>query len=322
MDAIERLADLSVRSAQDVVRAGRARFISRYVGSDASRQAAAEAIFAKARSQSAAAAAFYVAAHPALGQANLGFVPNLDVSDITPDIPEYDTIFTAPTGTRCAWCQSVHGPSAYLVDLLGWMEQRARPDALSAGPETALDALLARRPDLGDLPLTCENVERVLPMIDLTIEILEAKVSEDTEESSVYSSEADTEEQLAGPQHINDAVYGPTLPEDLGESLPERPRLGDGLKSFLTPFHRPLIEARAFLGELGVARVALMEAFVASTELSDAELAIEHIGLSIEGAAAITGTEDEADYWSLTIGDPVTLGQLRRAADLTTVQVF
>ncbi|MBK9644425.1 MAG: hypothetical protein IPO67_04625, partial [Deltaproteobacteria bacterium] len=184
------------------------------------------------------------------------------------DIPEYATIFTTPSGTRCAWCQSIHGPSAYLVDLLHWMSARTRPLSLSAGPETALDALLARRPDLGELPLTCENVERVLPMIDLTMEILEAKVV-GASELPANSSESTTEEQLAGPQHINDAAY--TI---LGDE--------DATTSFLTPFHRPLVEARAFLGQLGVTRLALMEAFATTHSLTALQLATERLGLSAE----------------------------------------
>lgn len=305
--AIQRLANLSVTSGQDVVRGGRARFIQRYID-DGGSEAEAEQIFAKARSQASAAASLFVAAHPALGQARLGFIAQKDASTDAADIPEYDTIFTTPSGTRCAWCQSIHGPSAYLVDLLHWMSARTRPSSLSAGPETALDALLARRPDLGELPLTCENVERVLPMIDLTMEILEAKVV-GASELPANSSESTTEEQLAGPQHINDAAYA-----ILGDE--------DATTSFLTPFHRPLVEARAFLGQLGVTRLALMEAFATTHSLTTLQLATERFGLSAEGAQAITSGGDEADYWSLTLGDPVTLGALRRAADLTTNEVF
>jgi hypothetical protein len=305
--AIQRLANLSVTSGQDVVRGGRARFIQRYTD-DGGSEAEAEQIFAKARSQASAAASLFVAAHPALGQARLGFIAQQDASADAADIPEYDTIFTTPSGTRCAWCQSIHGPSAYLVDLLHWMSARTRPSSLSAGPETALDALLARRPDLGELPLTCENVERVLPMIDLTMEILEAKVV-GASELPANSSESTTEEQLAGPQHINDAAY--TI---LGDE--------DATTSFLTPFHRPLVEARAFLGQLGVTRLALMEAFATTHSLTALQLATERLGLSAEGAAAITGSGDEADYWSLSLGGEVTLGDLRRAADLTTNEVF
>ena len=48
---------------------------------------------------------------------------------------------------------------------------------MDADGNNALDELLARRPDLGTLRLTCENTETPLPHIDLVNEILEAIVT-------------------------------------------------------------------------------------------------------------------------------------------------
>src|SRR6185436_15743823 len=43
--------------------------------------------------------------------------------------------------------------------------------------QTPLDVLLARRPDLEHLKLTCENTETPLPYIDLVNEVLESYIA-------------------------------------------------------------------------------------------------------------------------------------------------
>ena len=44
-------------------------------------------------------------------------------------------------------------------------------------PRACKDALFARRPDLGDIELSCENTDTVLPLIDLVNEVLENAVA-------------------------------------------------------------------------------------------------------------------------------------------------
>ena len=60
-------------------------------------------------------------------------------------------------------------PSAYLVDLLDWIDNTS-PASGYQNPQTAL---LSRRPDIGTLPLTCDNTNIALPYIDLVNETLE-----------------------------------------------------------------------------------------------------------------------------------------------------
>jgi hypothetical protein len=70
---------------------------------------------------------------------------------------------------QCDDCQSITSPAAYLVDLLDWINKPS-PTAPGANPQ---DVLLARRPDIGTLPLTCDNTNTALPYIDLVNETLE-----------------------------------------------------------------------------------------------------------------------------------------------------
>lgn len=86
------------------------------------------------------------------------------VVDATPlaDHPTLQNLFGSLDTCACRHCRSVLSPAAYLVDLLQFI--RDTP---------AYPTLLSRRPDLVDLDLSCENTERELPCIDLSLEILE-----------------------------------------------------------------------------------------------------------------------------------------------------
>jgi Tc toxin complex TcA C-terminal TcB-binding domain/Neuraminidase-like domain len=72
---------------------------------------------------------------------------------------------------ECRHCQSVLGPAAYLVDLLHFLA--TSPCSMGG---SMLDAMLARRPDLLDLELSCENTCTEIPYVDLVLEILENEV--------------------------------------------------------------------------------------------------------------------------------------------------
>jgi hypothetical protein len=119
----------------------------------------------------------------------------------------------------------VLSPAAYLVDLLQLLD----PDELVwksflddwkqkhdgkayDGPEYKFKkpyvALIERRPDLPNLPLTCENTQTALPYIDLVNEILEYYVALDKPSDRVYDTgPATTPELLAEPQNIVPDAY-------------------------------------------------------------------------------------------------------------------
>lgn len=87
----------------------------------------------------------------------------------------------------CDDCCSVTSPAAYFVDLLRFLKnQPAAPsspspaqseDPAPMSPENSLlKKLLTRRPDLGDLLLSCRNTSELVPYIDLVNEALESGV--------------------------------------------------------------------------------------------------------------------------------------------------
>jgi hypothetical protein len=81
-------------------------------------------------------------------------------------IPDWESLFGTFDLCACDECASVHSPAAYLVDVLQFLADR---DA--RGP------LFERRPDLGDVELSCENTNTPVPVIDLVNEVLENAVA-------------------------------------------------------------------------------------------------------------------------------------------------
>lgn len=83
----------------------------------------------------------------------------------------------------CDDCNSVTSPAAYFVEILQFLRNNnLDPDnAITKANNlpltgTVLERLFARRPDLGNLQLTCPNTNTILPYIDLANEVMESFV--------------------------------------------------------------------------------------------------------------------------------------------------
>ena len=106
-----------------------------------------------------------------------------------PQVANIGGMFGSSNACSCRHCGSVFGPAAYFVDLLTFLSdrriRRGRLGSLPVGPpglrpvlpDTALDVLLARRPDLAEIELTCENADILVPVVDLVTEVLESAVA-------------------------------------------------------------------------------------------------------------------------------------------------
>ncbi|MGH9137320.1 MAG: Tc toxin subunit A, partial [Acidimicrobiales bacterium] len=133
-----------------------------------------------------------------------------------------ETLFDNLDFCACEHCKSVLSPAAYLVELLEFLDLTGIPHD-GANP---IDVLLARRPDLQHLLLSCENTNVALPYIDLVNEVLEHYVvngdltgfhGHDTA-PGVFSADL-----LADPQFVEatayttlaDHVYPAPLPFDM-----------------------------------------------------------------------------------------------------------
>jgi 5-hydroxyisourate hydrolase-like protein (transthyretin family) len=137
--------------------------------------------------------------------------------------PTMESLFGSMDFGECEHCQSVLSPAAYFVDLLQFID----PDALTwenflaewrrthngqeftAKFKKPYDALIARRPDLPHIQLTCENTNTTLPYIDIVNEILEFYVAKNQLQPAAAKDTggATSAELIAEPQYILSDAY-------------------------------------------------------------------------------------------------------------------
>ncbi len=92
-------------------------------------------------------------------------------------IPNLQTLFGSLDFCECSSCRSVFSPAAHFVDILRFLNERnTNGTDINLGKKVK-QVLLERRPDLGEMELSCENTNTALPYIDLVNEILEDAVS-------------------------------------------------------------------------------------------------------------------------------------------------
>ena len=166
-------------SASTISRMGRNAFVSKY-GQHFNDATQARETYAKAQQVRASATALVADVNLSMNGLSLNAVPAKTVVEI----PELSTLFGSLDFCSCGDCQSVNSPAAYLVDVLNFLNDRKTklPDTEPtpdppAVPPSVKDLLFARRPDLGEIELTCENTNTPLPYVDLVLEVLEDAVA-------------------------------------------------------------------------------------------------------------------------------------------------
>lgn len=203
------------------------------------------------------------------------------------NFPDFESLFGSLDLCACEHCESVYSPAAYLVDMLHFLEKRETND------KSALEVLFQRRGDIGEIELTCENTNTMLPYVDLVCEILENYVMQSSE---VYQTEGRAEILRVQPEHLNPGAY------DL--------LAGSGaVHPWGLPFDLWAAEARTYLAHLGVRRDKLMERFSREDqEPLPRDVSVEYLGLTPLEREIITGTSTGSleDYWGIPGADPVT----------------
>jgi hypothetical protein len=140
-----------------------------------------------------------------------------------------EDLFGSMDYCSCDHCRSVLSPAAYLVELLEFIDVADEQHTL----DNPLDVLLARRPDLQHLGLSCENTNTALPYVDLVLEILEHWVVNGTLvgfEGHDTRPDAATADLLAEPDFVVDTAYDTTKAAVFPPPL---------------PFDAPLVHLRA-----------------------------------------------------------------------------
>lgn len=270
---IQPMWSAGLRSAPQIAYLGRGNLLRR-VG-PALDGKTANRIYRKAVHVTSLALNVYVRFHPGLNRLSMTALQMPQPPDAAPTsealassaitMPEWEELFGSPDACECSHCESAISPAAYLVDTLAYLEK-----AVDSTGNNALDELLARRPDLGTLRLTCENTETPLPHIDLVIEILEAIVA---------SADGKT---LSGV-----AIGETTWDSDLLAAQPEylKPAAYDIIRVSKYPFASLPFdlwaeEGRRYLRQMGIARDELMRVMPAKPGVNLLDIASEALGLS------------------------------------------
>jgi len=162
------LSAKGIASAQQISRLSRQMFAERH--RDILSVDRAAEVYDRALRVSALAVTLFGENAAALNRTDLQALPRLDTqkqADLAASnpIPDWQTLFGAFDACACRDCASVHSAAAYFVDALHFLDDRG-----------ARDPLFARRPDLGEIELSCENTDTPLPLVDLVNEILEDRV--------------------------------------------------------------------------------------------------------------------------------------------------
>lgn len=223
-------------------------------------------------------------------------------TELIKQFPTMESLFGSLDYCECEHCQSVLSPAAYLVDLLQFVDPeplvwdnfltlwaKNHGEAYAVRYKKPYDALIERRPDIPQIPLTCENTETALPYIDIVNEILEYYVANErlAGDAARDTGDATTEELLAEPQNIISDAYAKL----------ERARYPLSL-----PFDLWLETTRRFCDYFETPLWRLLETFRAGDALfaedqpyDRADIFIESLGLSPGECAIFTDPDPLAD---------------------------
>jgi hypothetical protein len=111
-------------------------------------------------------------------------------------LPNLASLFGSLDYCECTHCRSVYSPAAYFVDVMRFLGERGTNGTTVNAGKNVRQVLLERRPDLGEIELSCENTNTPLPYIDLVNEILEDVVAPPTPVTLSSAIEVDL---VAGP---------------------------------------------------------------------------------------------------------------------------
>lgn len=263
-------------SASHIVRWSHEHFVKQY-GDRLGGAEAAAAVHAKAGYIHGTLLHLYIDtwnAFPA-GTPKLELPPEMRMTGASVRIPTIDELFGTNDLCACASCLSILSSAAYYVDLLQFVGQT----------KANLDALLARRPDLAHIQLTCDNTNTRIPYVDLVNEILASFVAHD--KPFAYNDPTDgvvngtAEELRVNPIPLTGAATQAEMDAYV--------KLGKAVFPFLLPFHHWLEVVRLYLAHFGIKRETLMRRFQPDTD-QDTELTIaaETLGLSPQEFEVVT----------------------------------
>ncbi len=172
-----------IDSAASIYAMGKTHFVKKMSESGTFTRKEAAEVYNKAADTHVAATMIAAELRATAGAADIAALSSpmmaMKLKAVTKDFPNLKSLFKTIDMCGCDHCRSVYSPAAYLVDTFQFLKNRLVVDT-TAGPgsvKKAKEVLFSRRPDLGDLDLSCENTNTPLPYIDLVCELLEDAVA-------------------------------------------------------------------------------------------------------------------------------------------------
>ena len=165
---------------------------------------------------------------------------NSDIVEFFSNIPSYPDMFGSLDYYECEHCQSIVSPAAYFFELMWLVDKYITEPNQSEIPEDF--QLEIRRPDLANIPLTCENTNELVPFLQIVNDILKVKIEAEPDIADV-------------DRHFATTKY-----------------------PFNLPFNLPLEQIRRYLEHLNADLAFIYQTFNAPAEAIGRESA----GLSIE----------------------------------------
>lgn len=179
------LLDSGIHSAAQIAAMGEAQFVKRFSTDGTFSAAQARTVFRKAVDVHTAAGMLAAELRSTSGASAAALMAPTVVAKlkaVSQSVPNLKNLFQLVDLCECKSCNAVDSPAAYLVDVLEFIGNRTVADTTQSPPvvgKNAKDVLFARRPDLGDIDLTCDNTNVPLPYVDVVCELLEQAVAPD-----------------------------------------------------------------------------------------------------------------------------------------------
>lgn len=318
-EIFEKLHTTDLKSALDVSSFSETRFIkthSAIFGEGPEGEILARQVYTNAKTATARAETAILAFHDTISAEKLAALAginkspkpsvvadNPDYKNLITHLPDFEEFFSANSNCECKDCQSIYSPAAYLVDTLQFLK-----NGVPVGVEDIkkpLYVLNSRRPDIFNIPFTCENTNTIIPYIDLVNEVMEYFIVDgklDVAPSDTGNAKAN--ELRADAQNTREEAYNEL-------------HLAGALYPFNLPYHSPLDQIRSYLPQLKTSRLELLDIF---GNESSKELAMikEYFGMSdIEYSIIIDQDfSNITKYFGTTVAD---LGIVKTFLDKTQI---
>ena len=171
------LLNEKIHSSQHIVAIGETRFVNEWAPKAGIGEKEAKEIYRKAETKHTAAMLMVGNLIDSMSVKDIASFETSKLSKkieaVSKDFPNLKSLFKLTDTCECEHCRSVYSPAAYLVEILQFLDNRM------VVANNAKSVLFQRRPELGEIDLSCSNANTPVKYIDLVCEILEEAIAPD-----------------------------------------------------------------------------------------------------------------------------------------------